>query len=497
MDHLHPLFDRALDAVVGMDHRGTVVAWNRAAETLFGWSRSEVDGRKMADLIIPPQHRESHEKGLSHYNRTGHGPVLEKRVEITALDRSGTEFPIELSIFPMRQSGGDVFYAFIRSLVPEEHHRRELALRSQEAELLFSVAETLLEDMSLEDFTRFCLTRVCDLAGLQAAHLFNVREIGGEPWLVSAGVWYISDPRFRPVIEDTAARRFALGEGNPGKAWQTRDCAIVEDVTRERTFLRRESFARVGLTKTIAVPVTRGTQVHAVMEFFGVPSSRFDAYLVRLIDTVAKNVGVAIQKKEDAEQRALLRKELAHRVGNSMAILSAIFRASARRATSVEELSSSFAMSLDAVARAHRDIEMATSTVTLKSLLEEPLRLLQDQSRTKLDIPEFLVLPDASLSLSLLFVELVTNHLKHCPEADLGRIAVDASIDVEHDDLILNWRETFEPRQTSEPVTAGYGTFLIRAMIEERLNGRFERELGAEGVTCRVRIPVRAALQTD
>src|SRR5258708_2356746 len=52
--------ERALDAFIAMDSDGKIVDWNRQAEITFGWSREEAITRRLADLIIPPQHREVH-----------------------------------------------------------------------------------------------------------------------------------------------------------------------------------------------------------------------------------------------------------------------------------------------------------------------------------------------------------------------------------------------------------------------------------------------------
>ena len=97
---LRTVLETALDAVVVMDAEGAVVDWNRMAEATFGWTSSEAVGQLMADLIIPPRYREAHNRGLAHYLDTGQGPILRQRIEITALHKSGREFPIELSVTP-------------------------------------------------------------------------------------------------------------------------------------------------------------------------------------------------------------------------------------------------------------------------------------------------------------------------------------------------------------------------------------------------------------
>jgi PAS domain S-box-containing protein len=110
------IIETAADALVGMDDRGFIIAWNRQAEIAFGWPRSEAIGRKMSETIIPPQYREAHTKGLERFLATGEGPVLHKRIEITALHRDGRQFPVELTVWPVKMGESYAFNAFVRDI---------------------------------------------------------------------------------------------------------------------------------------------------------------------------------------------------------------------------------------------------------------------------------------------------------------------------------------------------------------------------------------------
>jgi len=63
------IIDTALDAFVQMDEAGNVVEWNRQAEVTFGWSRQEVIGKSLEEMIIPPVHRSRHRAGLEPIRR--------------------------------------------------------------------------------------------------------------------------------------------------------------------------------------------------------------------------------------------------------------------------------------------------------------------------------------------------------------------------------------------------------------------------------------------
>ncbi len=119
-DILATIINTAPDGVVQMNSAGIITRWNAQAEKIFGWPRVEAIGRMLYETIIPPSHREAHTRGIKHFLATGEGPVLNKRIEIIGLHRDGYEFPIELSITPLKVAGKYEFNAFIRDITKEK-----------------------------------------------------------------------------------------------------------------------------------------------------------------------------------------------------------------------------------------------------------------------------------------------------------------------------------------------------------------------------------------
>ncbi|MCM2351093.1 MAG: PAS domain-containing sensor histidine kinase [Bacteriovoracaceae bacterium] len=120
------VLENALDAVVVMDAKGNIVAWNRHAEVIFGWKKSEAIGRRMSETIIPHKYREAHEKGLTKFLKTGEGPVINNRLELSGLRRNGTEFPIELSVSFFEKNGEKKFCAFLRDISDRKNAEKYL-----------------------------------------------------------------------------------------------------------------------------------------------------------------------------------------------------------------------------------------------------------------------------------------------------------------------------------------------------------------------------------
>jgi PAS domain S-box-containing protein len=121
------------EAYVKMDGRGDIVAWNAQAEATFGWPRGQAIGRKLAETIIPARHREAHYLGLERFLATGSGPLLNRRIEMTALHRDGHEFPVEITISPRRAGETYFFNAFVYDI--SERKRAEEALARSNTDL--------------------------------------------------------------------------------------------------------------------------------------------------------------------------------------------------------------------------------------------------------------------------------------------------------------------------------------------------------------------------
>src|SRR5690349_1620294 len=124
------IVETALDGVVTINNKGLVTGWNSHAEKLFGWTRAEVLGRELAELIIPHRLRDQHRNSLNRYVDSGVARVLNKRIEMSALHRDGTEFPVELAITPIGFGDDLVFSGFIRDITGRV--RAEAALRESE-----------------------------------------------------------------------------------------------------------------------------------------------------------------------------------------------------------------------------------------------------------------------------------------------------------------------------------------------------------------------------
>jgi PAS domain S-box-containing protein len=188
------IVESALDAVVAMDADGMIKDWNQQAEQVFGWTRSEALGRRMSETIIPSQYRLSHENGLQRFFNTGQGRVLNRRIEITALRRDGSEFPVELTVTPLKSGDSWTFSAFVRDI--SDRKRSEDQLRASELSLrtMIETIPGMLWSATPDGAVDYCNARVLDYTGLPQ------EQIKGDGWLKTV----------HPDDADRMARAWAL-----------------------------------------------------------------------------------------------------------------------------------------------------------------------------------------------------------------------------------------------------------------------------------------------
>ena len=114
---IQAIFEGAPDPVFLIDSENKIARWNLKAEVVFGWTKNEVLGKFLYDFIIPPKNKEAQIKELEQYLLTGDGPILnQKPYKMEALNKQGKEFPISLSVNPLKLNDKLFFIGFVRDI---------------------------------------------------------------------------------------------------------------------------------------------------------------------------------------------------------------------------------------------------------------------------------------------------------------------------------------------------------------------------------------------
>ncbi len=120
------LLDTAPDAILIVNRDGQIVLANSQAETLFGYTKTELHGNP-ADMLVPERFRDAHPRnGSGYYSRHTLQPRLVKR-ELFGLRKDGSEFPIEVSLSPLETEEGVLFTSAIRDISDRKQTEADLA----------------------------------------------------------------------------------------------------------------------------------------------------------------------------------------------------------------------------------------------------------------------------------------------------------------------------------------------------------------------------------
>jgi PAS domain S-box-containing protein len=141
----------SLDAIVTENEKGEIIEFNAAAEHVFGWTRDEIMGKTMEETFIPHHMREAHHSGMHRYLQTGVPRVVGGgRIELTALRRTGEEFPVALNITSVTDDVGTKFIAYIQDISERKISEQKLIDARDRAEQTDRAKSQFLTVMSHE-----------------------------------------------------------------------------------------------------------------------------------------------------------------------------------------------------------------------------------------------------------------------------------------------------------------------------------------------------------
>ncbi|HEX8334061.1 MAG TPA: PAS domain S-box protein [Segetibacter sp.] len=185
-ENLTRLIENAPDAIIVIDEQNIIQLWNPKAEIIFGWKAEEVINSDLTQTIIPEEYRDAHNHGMRRFKATGVSQVINKTIEITAINKQNKTFYISLTISLSRQAGKRVFISFLRDITLQKQNefeldnkRKQLEKSNEELEQYAWLASHDLKEplRKIMTFSDILLTRyAADLPEVVQKHLRKINE---------------------------------------------------------------------------------------------------------------------------------------------------------------------------------------------------------------------------------------------------------------------------------------------------------------------------------
>lgn len=278
--------ESANDAIICIDDTGTVNFWNKKAEKMFGYSTNETIDKRLCTLIIPDRYRKGHTEGLKAFSRTGTGPVVGKPVELSALRKDGTEFPIELSISAMKVKEKWHAIGIIRDITNRKRSEERISIQLQRLSALRYIdkviTSTLDRNVSLDMFLEKALAQLQVDAGDVLLFDQQMQELE-----------YIAARGFRKFIYQH--QRIRIGEGIVGRIAAERRIRHIRNLSEiKEEWIRKELITDELFTAYCGIPLVAKGQLKGVFEVFHHAPLSDDPEWMNFLETIAGQAAIAI-----------------------------------------------------------------------------------------------------------------------------------------------------------------------------------------------------------
>lgn len=144
------LLEAPIDALMVADERGMIAMVNAQMESMFGYTREELIGKHM-DTLVPKRFHDRHGHHHKTYYANPHARPMGMGLDLFALRKDGSEFPVEISLTPLETDGQTLISAAIRDV--SDYKKAELQVSRLGRVLESSLNEIFLFDAGTLKFT--------------------------------------------------------------------------------------------------------------------------------------------------------------------------------------------------------------------------------------------------------------------------------------------------------------------------------------------------------
>lgn len=143
------LLESAPDAIVIVSHDGQIVLVNKQTYQLFGYEPEELVG-KPVEYLLPERFRTLHVKHRSYYYDNPSTRPMGSNLNLIALKKDGSEFPVEISLSPLPTDEGMLVNCIIRDVTERKEAEAEIRRQAARAQALVQVAGRLGAQFDLD-----------------------------------------------------------------------------------------------------------------------------------------------------------------------------------------------------------------------------------------------------------------------------------------------------------------------------------------------------------
>ncbi|MBI3903341.1 MAG: PAS domain S-box protein [Nitrosomonadales bacterium] len=296
----HSISSSAQDAIITIDNDECISFWNPAAEKIFGYSAAEVLGKALHPLLAPPAFQGKSRQGFAHFREFGTGPVIGKTLELLALRRNGSEFPIELSLSALKLHGHWHGLGIVRDITERKQTEDSLRRLNRTLRTLSAGNHALVHG----DNEKTLLEAMCH-AVIEGGY-------------VMAWVGYAMQDKDKSIMPMAIAGKGSgyvdalhitwddqpLGRGPTGIAVRTGLTQIANDIQHDaRMSPWCDAAEKYGYASNIALPLKEGGAILGALTIYAAEPDAFGPDQVALLEEMASDLAFGIVSLRTRSER--------------------------------------------------------------------------------------------------------------------------------------------------------------------------------------------------
>jgi PAS domain S-box-containing protein len=457
--------------------------WSSNIEDICGLAKGSLDGTKMIlENDVHPDDRPAVIAAMQEALRTR----TPQRVQYRLLPKPGADERWIETLATVVVDGGEPvkLLGICRDVTDRAKVHRELRIRAKQQEAVARLGAQALTELGLQRFFDDCVKTIADTLDVELVKILELVP-GDAELLLRAGTGWMPGLVGTALVstDRNSQAGYTLASGGP---------VIVANLASETRFDGQSLLHQHGAVSGLTIPIAgRDGRTYGVLGAHATKRRNFSENDVSFLAAVANMIAGAIQRRQLDQRHELMIRELRHRSGNLFAQLLALFSQTAKSSRNLAELVPKYEARVLALANAHRLItESGWRSASLTEILNPLLAPFLD--RISLAGPDVFLEPDPTFGLSAAVHELATNAGKHGSlSARAGLIEVTWSVQRTEQGLTLlfDWKERNGPpsKRNRRP---GFGSKLIRMVIERQLNGKVEQSFGPKGMEVKLTIPL-------
>jgi len=167
------IMNSALNGILTIDKNGFITFLNDSAEKIFGWEKNEIFGKKLINMMFSEENTEATEIEIKHFIKPGIELVLNKQIEVIGIHKNGNEFPIEISIIPVKQEKSIFFCVFIQDISKRKKAENNLKYQEEKYRNIIANMNLGLIEVDNNEIIQFANQSFSEISGYEINELIG------------------------------------------------------------------------------------------------------------------------------------------------------------------------------------------------------------------------------------------------------------------------------------------------------------------------------------